>query len=195
MAKNAFLSVVMAIAMAACTGLPPAVPEGKDGSGGGADLRYEHGIPRNAIAGYVSAEQNALSRVLPQTEDAHLDRREDRLEITLGSDSLFDPDSYELKPGTHEQIRRVAEVLNQYPATRLLICSHTDSEGSEQYNQTLTEKRVQAVKSFLLSNKVVPQRIETAGYGETRPLYSNATERGRALNRRTTIEIIPIASR
>jgi outer membrane protein OmpA-like peptidoglycan-associated protein len=99
---------------------------------------------------------------------------------------LFDSDSSALKPGAYTEIARVADVLNRYPQTTIRVEGHTDSKGSEGYNQTLSEKRALAVKSALTQRGVDPTRIQTVGFGESQPISSDD-----AMNRSVVIVIIP----
>src|SRR5690606_1903090 len=76
------------------------------------------------------------------------------------------------------------KVLNTYPDTNIEVQGHTDSKGSETYNQTLSEKRAGSVSTYLTANQINAGRITTKGFGETLPEYDNETEEGRAQNRR-----------
>lgn len=133
-----------------------------------------------------------MRRNLASVEDASVRRDAQTLAVTFKSDLLFDVDSAMVKPGGYDELRRVAEVLNAYPQTRLQIAGHTDSSGSEQYNQPLSERRAEAVKTILVNYQVVPQRISTIGYGESQPIASNETASGRQMNRRVAITIEPL---
>ncbi len=150
------------------------------------------GLAGHQIGSYMDAQEEAFRRELAAVEGASIQRDADTLALTFKSDVLFDVDSALLKPGAHDELFRVARVLNQYPQTTLLVAGHTDSTGSEAYNQRLSERRAEVVKNALVGNGVDPQRIRTVGYGESRPIASNATESGRQLNRRVEIRIEPI---
>ena len=106
---------------------------------------------------------------------------------TFKSEVMFDFDSALLKPGGQAEIARVATVLNKYPQTMLQVEGHTDSIGSEDYNQKLSERRANAVKNALIQQGVYEQRITAIGYGESQPISS-----ADALNRRVNIVITPI---
>jgi len=97
-------------------------------------------------------------------------------------------------PGAQPEIQRVADVLRQYPETNIQIAGHTDSQGSEVYNQQLSERRAQAVRDALVGMGVDPGRITVIGYGESRPIASNDTASGRQHNRRVEVRIIPKAA-
>ncbi|ORJ58556.1 OmpA family protein [Geothermobacter hydrogeniphilus] len=150
------------------------------------------GIAGNQIGSYMDAQEAAFRQELAAVEGANIRRNADTLALTFKSDVLFDVNSATLKAGAHDEIFRVAKVLNQYPQTTLLVAGHTDSTGSEQYNQQLSERRAQVVKNALVGNGVNPDRIRVIGYGEGKPIASNASESGRQLNRRVVITIEPI---
>jgi outer membrane protein OmpA-like peptidoglycan-associated protein len=86
---------------------------------------------------------------------------------------------------------RVAKVLNQYPQTNIIVTGHTDSKGAEEYNQKLSERRAESVKNALAGVGVNPSRINTIGYGKSKPIADNSTEAGRQMNRRVEIVINP----
>jgi outer membrane protein OmpA-like peptidoglycan-associated protein len=73
------------------------------------------------------------------------------------------------------------------------VLGHTDSTGSDAYNQALSERRAESVANFLANSGVQRARLATKGYGESQPIASNSTEAGRAANRRVEIKIVPIA--
>ena len=86
---------------------------------------------------------------------------------------------------------KVAETLKQYNQTTLVIRGYTDSTGAATYNQQLSLKRANAVKSYLVGQGVAANRIQTIGMGESDPRASNDTAQGRAMNRRVSITIVP----
>lgn len=149
------------------------------------------GIAGGLIGNYMDKQEQELRDSFAYVEDASIQRDEDILTVTFRSDMLFDVDSAILKPGSYDELDRVATVLRKYPQTRIRIEGHTDSTGSEQYNQSLSERRAMAVRDALVQRGVDPRRIETVGFGESRPIASNSTEAGRQLNRRVSIVIIP----
>lgn len=103
--------------------------------------------------------------------------------VTLG-DVLFDTGKSTLKPGAYKTIDRLAEVLKEDPQRKVLIEGHTDSVGSEEFNQQLSERRAQAVQAALVERGVQPSQIRTVGRGETAPVASNEDPGGRQQNRR-----------
>ena len=100
------------------------------------------------------------------------------------SDVLFDTGKYTLKPGAREKLAKVAGIVLSYPDLRLQIEGHTDNVGSEEYNQTLSEHRAQAVRNYLVGQGVPAANLTATGVGKSAPVASNATSAGRQQNRR-----------
>jgi outer membrane protein OmpA-like peptidoglycan-associated protein len=158
------------------------------GAGIGAALG---GTAGGFFANYMEKQEMAMRQQLAGVEGASIQRDAEVLAVTFKSDVLFDVNSYAIKPGGHDELQRVAQVLNNYPQTNILIAGHTDSTGSESYNQQLSQRRAESVKNALTGYGVAPMRLTTIGYGETKPIASNATEAGRQMNRRVAITITP----
>ncbi len=138
-------------------------------------------------------EQEAeMRRQMAAVEAARVERHADILAVTMGSDVLFDVGSSSIKPGAEAQIQKVGQVLKKYPETEIVIAGHTDSTGSVEFNQQLSEHRANNVKLILVRAGVAPSRIETLGFGQTAPVADNNTEEGRQQNRRVVITITPL---
>ena len=110
------------------------------------------------------------------------------LKVTLNN-IYFDFDRYTLRPESKPAIDRVNKFLNDNPNIKVELAGHTCSLGSEPYNQKLSENRANAVREYLIVNGGKSKRIESMGYGELKPLVSNATEEGREKNRRVEFVI------
>ncbi len=106
--------------------------------------------------------------------------------ITLG-DVLFNTNKAELSSGGINNVKKLGDFLNKYPQRKVLIEGHTDSVGSDSYNQALSERRADAVKKALVDMGIDGERVATRGYGESSPLANNETAAGRQLNRRVEI--------
>jgi OmpA-OmpF porin, OOP family len=89
-------------------------------------------------------------------------------------------------------LNQVVQVLNDFPKMRVSIEGHTDTVGAEAGNMRLSQRRSDAVRDYLASKGVAADRLETVGYGPTKPVASNKTERGRARNRRTEFRIVSL---
>lgn len=122
-------------------------------------------------------------------ENAKVERIGEGIKITFDSGLLFDLDSYTLKSTTKENLVDLSETLNKYSDTNVLIEGHTDSSGSDEYNQTLSEQRAGEVKDFLLLQSVSSGRLTTQGYGESQPVADNEDAAGRQENRRVEVAI------
>ncbi|HET9630667.1 MAG TPA: OmpA family protein [Novosphingobium sp.] len=112
--------------------------------------------------------------------------------VNLPEGVTFDVGSYSLKPEFRATLDKVADSLKQYPDSLIDVYGHTDSTGSDAYNQTLSENRARTVANYLQMQGVNPSRIRSQGYGETMPVADNATEEGRRKNRRVEIKIVPV---
>ncbi len=148
---------------------------------------------RQALADSEAASIQRENQVLAQAESSSTKKSVDVLTVTFKSDFLFTVNSATILPGGYDELERVAQVLNQYPQTTIRISGHTDSTGSADYNQKLSERRAQSVKTALAGMGVDPARMTTIGYGKSKPIASNNTESGRQQNRRVEIRIIPQA--
>lgn len=111
------------------------------------------------------------------------------LVLTLG-DVLFEYNKADLKPGAMQNLYKLVTFLKENPDRNLTIEGYTDSTGSDSYNLDLSQRRAQAVESFLVQNGVDPVRITARGYGEAYPVASNNTDAGRQENRRVEIVIL-----
>jgi len=112
--------------------------------------------------------------------------------VNLPDGVTFPVDSFAIQPGFRATLDKVAQSLNDYPNSLIDVYGHTDSTGSADYNQTLSERRAKAVADYLTSRGVAPARIRWQGFGESQPIASNDTEEGRARNRRVEIKIVPV---
>ncbi len=147
-----------------------------------------------AGVGRMMDKQEAEMRDALATSDAMAVKREGNLlALTLKGDVTFDLNSATVRPGLYNEIDRVARVLVRYPETSILVEGHTDSTGTEAYNQALSERRANSVKRLLVDRGVNESRITTVGHGETRPVATNETPEGRQMNRRVEIRINPDA--
>ena len=99
----------------------------------------------------------------------------------------FDTDKASLKPESDATLHQVLALLNARPQLRLRVTGHTDDQGSDAHNLTLSQQRAAAVVAWLVDKGIAADRLQSEGDGETRPVASNATEQGRALNRRVEI--------
>ncbi|MCL6607877.1 MAG: OmpA family protein [Geminicoccaceae bacterium] len=119
--------------------------------------------------------------------------RDDLLKITLQNEILFDFARADIKPAFAPTLDKLAGVLRKYDRSFATVVGHTDSIGSEAYNQALSLRRAEAVVDALVARGVPAGRLSAAGRGESEPRADNATEAGRQLNRRVEIFVSPQA--
>jgi len=122
-------------------------------------------------------------------QNAEVSRVGEGIAVTFASGILFPFNSADVLPAGRENLRQLAQSLQRYPGTEVLVVGHTDNVGSDAYNQTLSQRRADAAKAYLVSMGIPQERIRTAGRGETEPIASNDTEEGRQHNRRVEIAI------
>lgn len=114
------------------------------------------------------------------------------VKLSLKSSVLFDYKEISVKPGAKASLHDIAWEIKRYPRARIVVEGHTDDVGDDEYNQKLSEGRAKAVKEYLLQNEgLAGFKIETKGYGKTRPIAPNTTEAGREQNRRVEILVLP----
>ncbi len=111
--------------------------------------------------------------------------------VTMPGNVTFATNSTQITSEFYGVLDRMSGTLNQYPQSYINVIGHTDSQGSNEYNQRLSEGRANSVANYITGRGVLPARVVAIGRGETQPIASNADEYGRAQNRRVELEIIP----
>ena len=209
--------VASAITLQACTTLDPYTREEKTsnatkgaaiGAAVGAVLgiatskdkkdrkeRALKGAGIGAIAGggvgyYMDVQEAKLRQQLENT-GVSVTRDGENIILNMPSNITFEANKSDVKPNFAEVLHSVSLVLKEYKSTMIEVAGHTDSSGSESYNQMLSQQRAQSVTAILTREGVEPVRIDTVGYGETRPVASNANPSGRQLNRRVELTLLP----
>lgn len=150
------------------------------------------GIAGAGIGAYMDKQERDL-RARTAGTDVQVIRQGDDLLLNIPSGINFAYNSAAVQPQFQQTLDRVASVLGEYNRTYIDVYGHTDSTGSDSYNQGLSERRATAVADYLSSHGVAGARIGTRGFGETQPIETNETEEGRAANRRVEIKIVPIS--
>ena len=143
--------------------------------------------------GHYQDKQEAKLRQELQGTGVDVVRQGDNIMLDMPSGITFAFNSSDVNSQFYPVLDKVAATLNEYNQTTINVAGHTDSVGSDSYNQKLSEQRASSVARYLQSRGVANQRLQTAGYGESRPVDSNETESGRANNRRVEITLVPIA--
>lgn len=124
-----------------------------------------------------------------ELEGAEVVRVGEGIQVTFDNAILFDFDSADLRSTAQQNLSDLASSLQDYPNTELLIVGHTDAVGSEEYNQSLSERRANTAAEFLMRQGIAPSRVTTLGKGEMEPVASNETSYGRQQNRRVEVAI------
>ncbi len=149
------------------------------------------GLGGAGVGRMMDNQERDMRDALATSEAAAIRREGNLLALTFKGDVTFDTNSTVVKPGLYNELDRVANVLRRYPDTLIRVEGHTDSVGSEQYNMDLSFRRANSVRDLLAQRGVDIRRIETVGFGETKPVATNVTEAGRQLNRRVEIKVAP----
>jgi len=142
--------------------------------------------------GYYMDEQEKKLREQTAGTGIDVTREGDNLILNMPSNVTFAVDSSAVQPNFQETLGSVANTLSQYEKSYVDIFGHTDSTGSDAYNQSLSERRASSVSNFLANSGVQRARLAIQGFGESQPVATNSTEEGRAANRRVEIKIVPI---
>ena len=150
------------------------------------------GALAGAGAGYYMDEQEKKLRQQTAGTGVNVTREGDNLVLDMPSEVTFGVDSTNIDAGFRNTLDQVASTLTQYEKTYVDVMGHTDSTGSDAYNQTLSERRASAVADYLSIRGVQSARLATRGYGESQPKASNLDPAGRSANRRVEIRLVPV---
>ena len=124
---------------------------------------------------------------------AEVERVDDGIVVTFDESSgvYFDTNKYNINTASQTTLNKLTNVFKEYPDTNILVVGHTDSQGAEDYNMTLSKNRAYAVTNYLSQNGISSGRLTTNWFGESQPMHDNATAEGRAKNRRVNVAILP----
>lgn len=143
-----------------------------------------------AVGAAVGRRMDKQEQELRQIEGVEVTRpSEGEISVRLTNDILFDHNSSALRTASRTTLNELAGNFRQYPDNLIIVEGHTDSTGTDQYNQRLSEQRASNVADYLIDNGVRASAITVFGFGESRPKASNDTAEGRQLNRRVEIHI------
>ncbi len=143
-----------------------------------------------AVGAAVGRRMDKQEQELRQIEGVEVSRpSEGEIDVRLTSDILFDYNSAGLRPASRTTLNELAQNFAQYPDNQIVVEGHTDSTGSDAYNQKLSEQRAGNVADYLIDRGVASRNVVVYGYGEAQPKSSNDTAEGRQLNRRVEIHI------
>ncbi len=161
---------------------------GKNGTAIGAII----GAAVGGTGGYLIGRNmdKQAKEIKQKIPDAQVERVGEGINVTFNSALLFKINSSTLSDSAMAGLDKVAEVFVKYPETNILVEGHTDDTGTDAFNMQLSEKRAEAVTSYLESKGVASNRFTIKWYGETQPKYPNTSEANRVLNRRVELAII-----
>jgi outer membrane protein OmpA-like peptidoglycan-associated protein len=152
------------------------------------------GAIAGAGVGYYMDEQEKKLRKQTAGTGVGVTREGDELVLDMPSEVTFATGSANLSPTFRTTLDKVASTLGEYEKTYVDVMGHTDSVGSDAFNQTLSEQRATTVADYLSLKGVQRARLATKGYGESQPRQSNTSEEGRAANRRVEIRLVPVTA-
>jgi outer membrane protein OmpA-like peptidoglycan-associated protein len=148
------------------------------------------GVVGGAVGALIGRRLDNQAKELEQVQgmqSVKVDQEQQKIEAILKIN--FDVDKDIIKPAEATKLNELAAVFAHYPENIVVLEGHTDSDGSEAYNQTLSEKRVKSAENYLRGKNLNIASLSSIGYGETRPIASNETPEGKAQNRRVEIKI------
>ncbi|MCH8499839.1 MAG: OmpA family protein [Marinobacter sp.] len=143
------------------------------------------------IGNYMDRQEAELRHRLEGT-GVRVVREGDRIDLIMPGNITFDVNQASIRPSFNGILESVALVLKEYDKTIIQIDGHTDSTGSESYNQMLSERRASSVRDFLMNQGIEPRRTRATGYGPRYPIASNDTAAGREQNRRVELKLVPM---
>jgi outer membrane protein OmpA-like peptidoglycan-associated protein len=156
------------------------------------------GLAGGAVGAYMDSQKKDLEKSLAKEVKSGAARVEKMpsnvVKITMTNQTAFEVDSAQVKSGFNSTMDKVADVVIRYGKTTLTVVGHTDSSGSAEHNQKLSQERALAVAHYLESKNVNALRLATAGKGASEPVASNSSESGRQANRRVEIFVEPVVA-
>lgn len=217
MRKAGIAAMAAAIGLGACTTDPYTGEQKVSNTAGGAAIGAGLGaLAGLAVGGSKNAQRNAvligagIGALTGGAVGSYMDNQEaelrgqlqgtgvsvtrvgDQIVLNMPSNITFATDQDRVKPSFFQTLNSVGLVLKKFNRTTVDVYGHTDSQGSESYNYDLSQRRALSVANVLSNQGVDHRRFAVTGFGETRPIASNATEEGRSENRRVEIQLSPV---
>ena len=152
------------------------------------------GALAGGAVGYYMDKQEAELRAELEGTGVSVFRDGDNITLNMPGNVTFATDSSDLRPAFFDVLNSVGKVLNKYDQTVVEVAGHTDSTGSEDYNQGLSERRADSVTQYITGRGISGERLISIGMGELRPVADNATAEGRQANRRVEITMVPLTA-
>lgn len=148
-------------------------------------------IAGGAVGNYMDRQEAKLRAQLEGT-GVRVVREGDNITLVMPGNITFDTNRVDIKPEFTSVLDSVVLVVKEFDKTVLEVAGHTDSDGSDSANLTLSQGRANSVANYLRGKGVKPERLTTVGYGEARPVADNGTAEGKALNRRVELTLLPV---
>lgn len=152
------------------------------------------GALAGGAVGYYMDRQEAELRAELEGTGVSVTRIGDNITLNMPGNVTFATNSSDLSPAFFDVLNSVGKVLKEFDQTVVEVAGHTDSTGSEEYNQSLSERRAASVSQYLQARGIMAERMITVGMGELRPVADNGTDAGRAANRRVEITMVPVTA-
>ncbi|HEX5788436.1 MAG TPA: OmpA family protein [Woeseiaceae bacterium] len=146
-----------------------------------------------AVGNYQDRQEMALRQELEGT-GVSVTRDGDNITLNMPGNITFATNSSDLSADFYPVLNSVTKVLNEFNKTVVEVAGHTDSRGSDAYNQSLSERRANSVAAYLRSQNVIQERLITLGLGESRPVADNSTPEGQQANRRVELTLVPLTA-
>ena len=152
------------------------------------------GALAGGAVGYYMDQQEAKLRAELEGTGVSITRIGDNITLNMPGNVTFATDSSDLRPAFFDVLNSVGKVLKEFDQSVVEVAGHTDSTGSEDYNQGLSERRATSVSQYLAGRGINGQRLLTVGMGELRPVADNTTAEGRQANRRVELTMVPLTA-
>ena len=152
------------------------------------------GALAGGAVGYYMDQQEAKLREELAGTGVSVTRMGDNITLNMPGNVTFATDSSDLSPAFFDVLNSVGKVLKEFDQTVVEVAGHTDSTGTEDYNQSLSERRATSVSQYFSAKGITDQRLLIVGMGELRPVADNGTSQGRQANRRVEITMVPITA-
>lgn len=163
----------------------------KDDRGKGAVIGAALGAGVGGGIGYYMDQQEAELRRILEGSGVSVTRIGETIVLNMPGNITFDTNSSDIKSSFYDVLDSVGLVLEKFNESDIRVSGHTDSRGSREYNQALSERRAYSVTNYIQRRGIDPRRMYSIGHGEDRPIADNGTSIGRSKNRRVEIEILP----
>ena len=165
------------------------------GKGGNGELGAVIGGVVGGGAGVLIGNKmdKQAQKIEEEIPGAQVERVDDGIVVTFDESSgvYFDTNKFNINSASQTTLAKLINVFKEYPDTNILVVGHTDSQGAEDYNLTLSKNRANAVTNYLKQNGISNTRLTTNWFGESQPMHDNSTADGRAKNRRVNVAILP----